>query len=121
MGINRISHSTSNKMSIASLVFAILAMFGVLPLAVFPFLISCVAIDWGGCTEFSYAVRFFFQSWLFSIAASIIAVILGIISHQTSEMDTTSLIVASASIGIGMIVWLVIFLSGILIWLGSMW
>ena len=121
MGINRISLSASNNMSIASLVFAVLAMFGVLPLAVFPFFISCVAIDWNGCTEFSYAVRFFFYSWLFSIATSIIAVILGIISHQTSETDTTTRIVASASIGIGMIAWLLIFLSGILIWLGSMW
>ena len=42
---------TSNRLAIASLVISVLAMFGVVPLAIFPFFISCAVVDWTGCTD----------------------------------------------------------------------
>lgn len=111
----------SDRLAIASLVLAVMAMFGVVPLAIFPFFISCAVVDWIGCSEFDFALQYFYYTCIFSICASILAIILGILSHRAAEKESNSWIIASVGIGIGLIVWPLILVSGILLWLGSMW
>ena len=118
---NGISSTARDKLAIASLVLAVIAMFGVVPLALFPFYISCAIADWIGCTDIDYAVRFFYYLCLSSIAASILAIILGLISYQGAEKDSTTLVIAAVGMGIGLIVWPLVLLTGFLLWLGSMW
>jgi len=102
-------------------VLAVIAMFGVIPLIGFPFIISCVMIDWLGCTNLESALGFFSYACFFSIAASILAIILGFISYSVAEKDSPTGIIAVVSIGMGIIVWPLALFTGFLLWLGSMW
>ncbi len=108
-------------MAIASLVLAVIAMFGVIPLSGFPFIISCAMVDWLGCTNLESALGFFSYACFSSVAASILAIILGFISYSVAEKDSSTGIIAIVSIGMGIIVWSLALFTGILLWLGSMW
>ena len=116
-----ISNKTADNLAIASLVLAVIAMFGVIPLSGFPFIISCAMIDWDGCTNLDPALEFFSYACFSSIAASILAIILGFISYSAAEKDSTTGIIAVVSIGIGIIVWPLALVTGFILWLGSMW
>jgi hypothetical protein len=112
--------TAKDKLAIASLVLAVIAMFGVIPLSIFPFIISCEIVDWTVCTDIDNAVRFFYYLCLSSIAASILAIILGLISYPGAEKDSTTRVIAAVGMGIGFIVWPLVLITGFLLWLGSM-
>ena len=116
-----ISSTTKYRLAIASLVLAVIAMFGVIPLSGFLFIFSCEIVDWIGCTNIEYAIGFLDYLCYSSIAASILAIILGFISYQGAEKDSTTQILALVGIGIGLIVWPLVLFTGFLLWLGSMW
>ena len=111
----------THGLAIGSLVCAVLAMFGVVPLAFFPFLLFCEIVDWIGCQEFDHAIRFFLFSMIFSIVMSTLAISLGFLSQRFGNAETTHRTIARAGIGIGLIAWLLIVLSAALLWLGSFW
>ena len=100
-----ISNKTADNLAIASLVLAVIAMFGVIPLSGFPFIVSCAIVNWLGCTNLESALGFFSYACFSSIAASILAIILGFISYPVAEKDSTTRIIAIVGIGIGIIVW----------------
>lgn len=110
-----------DKLAVASVVLAVLAMFGVIPLSIFPFIISCEIVDWIGCTDIDYAIRFFYYLCLSSIAASMFAIILGFISYRGSEKASTTRVIATVGMGIWFIVLPLVLITGFLLWLGSMW
>lgn len=118
---NGISSTARDKLAIASLVLAVIAMFGVIPLSIFPFIISCEIVDWTVCTDIDNAVRFFYYLCLSSIAASILAIILGLISYPRAEKDSITRVIAAVGMGIGFIVWPLVLITGFLLWLGSIW
>jgi hypothetical protein len=96
-------------------------MFGVLPLSFFPYIISCAIADWNGCANLEYAIGFLNYACISSIAASVLAIILGFISSPGAEKDSTNRVLAVVGIGIGFIVWLLVLFTGLILWLGSMW
>lgn len=118
---NGISSTARDKLAITSLVLAVIAMFGVIPLSIFPFFISCAINDWNGCTSIDDAVRFFFYLCLCSIAASILAIILGLTSYPGAEKGSITRVIAAVGMGSGFIVWPLVLITGILLWLGSIW
>ena len=113
--------NASQGLAIASLLSAILAMFGVVPLSILLFFLFCEIANWIGCKDFNYAIQIFYFSWIFSIALSVLAIILGIFAHRAAEKESTSRVIASVGIGIGLLVWPLILISGLLVWLGSLW
>ena len=116
-----ISSTTKDRLAIASLVLAVIAMFGVIPLSGFLFLISCEIVDWIGCTDIEYAIGFFDYSCYSSIAVSTLAIILGFISYPGAEKDSTTQILALVGIGMGFFVWPLVLFTGFLLWLVSAW
>ncbi len=116
-----ISSTTRNRLAIASLVLAVFAMFGVIPLSIFPFIISCAIVEWIGCTNIEFAIGFLNYACFSSIAASTLAILLGFISYQGSEKDSITQVLAAVGIGIGFIVWLLVLFTGFLLWLGRFW
>jgi hypothetical protein len=117
----KVSSKASHRFAIASLSFSVIAMFGVVPLVIFLYFISCTISNWAGCTEIDYAVRFFNNACLSSIIASVIGVILGIIAHNGSEEGTSTRILASAGIGMVLFVFPLVLITGFLIWLARIW
>lgn len=113
--------NASQGLAIASLFFAILAMFGVVPLSILLFFLLCEILNWIGCKDFNYAIQFFYFSWIFSITLSVLAIILGIFSHRAVDKESPSQVIASVGIGLGLLVWPLILISGVLVWLGSLW
>ena len=115
------SSTTKNRLAIASVVLAVIAMFGVIPLSIFPLIISCTMVDWLGCTSIEPAIRFLSYLCFSSIAASILAIILGFISYSGAEEDSITQVLAVVGIGNGFIIWPLVLFTGFLLWLGSMW
>ena len=92
---------------------AIIAFFGVFPLSRVPFSISCAIVDWTGCNNFEDGIGFLMFLWFSSIAASILAIILGFISYPGAEKGSTTRFLALGGIVIGFIVWPLVLYTGI--------
>ena len=99
-----LSSTTRNRLATASIVLAVIAMFGVIPLSIFSLIISCAVIDWIGCTNIEYAIGFLYYACFSSLAVSILAIILGFISYPGSEKESITQVLAAVGIGIGFIV-----------------
>jgi hypothetical protein len=105
--------NTRRGLAIASLVLAVIAMFGVIPISRLHFSISCAIIDWTGCTNFDDGIGFLMYSWFFSIVASILAIILGFILFLGAEKGSPNRFLALGGILIGFIVWPFVLFTGI--------
>jgi len=108
--IKSISSTTKNGLAIASLVLAVIAMFGVVPLLGITSAIYC-KIVYGGCNLDQF-ITFFSYSCFPSIAVSILAIIIGFISLIGSKKGDISRKISWGGIVIGFIYWPLALLTG---------
>ncbi len=94
---------TKEKLAIASLVMAITALFGVYPLALIGSNIYCRIVI-GDCTFYN-ALKFFNFSRYPSAAASVLAIILGLISVRGAYTNSRIRLFAVSGIIIGFGYW----------------
>ena len=96
------------KLAIASLVLAITALFGVYPLGLFGLSIYCtIVLD----CAFDNASKFFNFSCYPSAAASVLAIILGIISVRGAQKNVRSWLYGVSGIIIGSVYWPLAFVT----------
>ncbi len=107
---------TKEKLAIASLVLAFIALLGVYPLAAIGSNIYCMivfgdSIVFGDCTYYDGS-EFVSLSWPTSAAASILAIILGIISLLGAHRNARTWLFALSGIVLGIVYWPLAFVTG---------
>jgi predicted membrane protein len=111
---------TKEKLAIASLVLAITALFGVYPLALIGSNIYC-RIVFGDCA-FDYVSKFFFNFSCFpSAAASVVAIILGIISVRGAYTNSRIRLFGVSGIIFGSAYWPLAFVTIIILMFLGAW
>ena len=95
---------TKEKLAIASLVLAITALFGVYPLGLIGSSIYCTIVV-GDCA-LDYVSKFFFNFSCYpSAAASVLAIILGLISLLGAHKNARTWLFALGGIVLGFVFW----------------
>ena len=112
------------KLAIASLVLAFIALLGVYPLAIIGSNIYCMivfgdSIVFGDCTYYDSS-EFVNLSCFPSAAASVLAIILGIISVRGAQKNVRSWLFGVNGIVLGFVYWPLAFVSGFILALFTM-
>ncbi len=105
---------TKEKLAIASLVLAYTALFGVFPFALIVSNIYCMIV-FGNCAFFDNASKFLSSSCYPSAAASVLAIILGIISVRGAQKNVRSWLYGVSGIIIGSVYWPLAFITYIIL------
>jgi uncharacterized membrane protein len=104
-------------LAIASLVLAVIAFFGVFPLSLVTGEIYCTIVGRIVCSEYYY--RSLMYLCYSSIAASILAIILGFISFHGSKEDDFSQIISQVAMALGIITILLAIFTRFMLFIGS--
>jgi hypothetical protein len=110
---------TKEKLAIASLVLAYIALFGVYPLAAIGSNIYCMivfgdSIVFGDCTYYDGS-KFFDYSCFPSAAANVLAIILGLISLLGAHKNARTWLFALSGIVLGLVYWPLAIVTGFML------
>jgi hypothetical protein len=107
------NRGAKEKLAIASLVLAFIALLGVYPLALIGSNIYCMIV-FGDCTYYD-SWEFLERSCLPSAAPSVLAIILGLISLRGGHLNARTWLFALSGIVLGFVYWPLAILSMIIL------